>query len=331
MALGTVVALVLGVAVWILVARDYGFHEERVTVPGPRGELHGILAIPAEAGPYGLVVFVHDDGPTNASDGDRYKPLWDAFAKEGFASLSWDKPGVEGAPGDWLDQSMSDRATEVDAAIAWAHTREDIDTTQVGAWGAGQAGWVLPEVARARPDLRFMIAVNPAINWLRRDEYAARAAAVAADDAPDEVADAVSRRAERVSLIRENADYRTYRDSNVDEEPMTAARWAFVKRNAGSDSTASLRRIPVPTLLLLGGRDRDVDVDETERVYRRRVQPDLLTVKDFPEGTHTLTRNDIEYRDGDIRTVGRSILAPKSVYVPDYLDTLRVFAKRQTE
>lgn len=331
MALGTVVALVLGVAVWVLVAKDYAFHEERVTIPGPRGELHGVLALPSNDGPYGLVVFVHDDGPADADDGDHYKPLWDAFAQAGFASLSWDKPGVEDAPGDWLDQSMHDRATEVDSAIAWAHTRDDIDTTQVGAWGIGQAGWVLPEVAQARPDLRFMIAVDPAINWLRRDEFAARATAVADDDSPEEVAAADRRRAERTALIRRDADYRAYLDSHVDSEPMTPARWAFVKRNAGSDSTAALASIPVPTLLLLGGRDRDVDVDETDRVYRKQVQSDLLTVKNFPEGTHRLTRNDIEYRGSDLRTFGRSVLAPKSIYVPDYLDTLRVFAKRQSE
>lgn len=331
-ALGTVVALVLGAVVWILVAKDYAFHEERVTIQGPRSELHGVLATPAdEDGPYGLVVFVHDDGPVDADDGDDYKPLWDAFAKAGFASLSWDKPGVEDAPGNWLDQTMHDRATEVDAAIAWAHTRDDIDPTRVGAWGLGQAGWVLPEVARARPDLRFMIAVDPAINWLRQDEFAARKEAITAGDSESEIKDASDRRARQVALIRRDADYRTYLDSKVDDDPVSAQRWAFLKRNAGADSTASLASIPVPTLLLLGGRDRSVDVAETDRVYRDRVKPDLLTVKEFPEGTHRMTRNDIEYRGGDIRTAGRSILAPRSVYAPGYLDTLRVFAKRQTE
>ncbi|WOC13211.1 hypothetical protein MP11Mi_23110 [Gordonia sp. MP11Mi] len=331
-ALGTVVALVLGVTVWILVANDYAFHEERVTIPGPRGELHGVLATPTnDDGPYGLVVFVHDDGPVDADDGERLKPLWDAFADAGFASLAWDKPGVEGAPGDWLDQSMHDRATEVDSAIAWVHTRDDIDPTRVGAWGVGQAGWVLPEVARARPDLRFMIAVDPAINWLRQDEFAARSEAVADGDSDAEVTSAVDRRTKRAALGRRGADYQEYLASRVDEDPMAANRWAFVTRNADSDSTASLKSVAIPTLLLLGGRDRSVDVAETERVYRDRIEPELLTVKEFPEGTHRLTRNDIEYRGRDIRTVGRSILAPKSVYVPGYLDALRVFAKRQTE
>jgi pimeloyl-ACP methyl ester carboxylesterase len=329
-AIGTIVALVLGVTVWVLVANDFKFHEERVTIQGPRGELHGVLARPAaSSGPSGLVVFVHGDGPANASRDDAYKPLWDAFAKAGFASLSWDKPGVDGAPGDWLDQSMQDRAAEVDAAIAWAHTRDDIDTTRIGAWGVSQAGWVLPEVARARPDLRFMILVGPAINWLRQGEFNLRADLAAAGASPDRVASELGRRARQIQLLKAGADYATYRASGVDPDPMTAERWGFVSRNFRSDSTADIARISIPTLLILGGRDRNVDVAETERVYRATMPPNTLTVKDFPDGTHSMTRNDIEYNPDDLRAIGRTIFAPRSIYVPGYLDALRVFAKRQ--
>ncbi|GAA4683309.1 CocE/NonD family hydrolase [Gordonia humi] len=331
-ALGVVVALVLGCTVWILIAKDYAFHEERVTIPGPRGELHGVLATPADDdGPYGLVVFVHDDGAVDAADGDAYKPLWDAFAKAGFASLSWDKPGVNDSPGDWLDQSMHDRSAEVDAAIAWAHTRDDIDTTQIGAWGLGQAGFVLPVVAQARPDLRFMIAVDPAINWAHREEFAIRARAHTDDKSPAELAAALDRNARRVQLMNSDADYAAYLAAGVDDEPVSAARWGFLKRNRLADATASLRTVPIPTLLVLGGRDRDVDITLAERTYRAEVPRDLLTVKSFPDATHNMSRNDIEYRSGDIRTAGRRLLSPKSVYAPDYLETLRVFAKRQTE
>ncbi|GEE03908.1 hypothetical protein nbrc107696_43540 [Gordonia spumicola] len=331
-AIGTVIALVVGVTVWILVANDFKFHEERVTIPGPRGELHAVLARPADTGgPYGLVVFVHGDGPANANRDDTYKPLWDAFAKAGFASLSWDKPGVDGAPGDWESQSMHDRAAEVDAAIAWAHTRSDIDTTRIGAWGVGQAGWVLPEVAHARPDLRFMILVGPAVNWLRQGEFALRTELRADGATPERIADQMARRTKRIALLRAGADYAAYLKSGVDDEPMSEARWGFESRNFRADSTADLATVSIPTLLVLGGRDRDVDVAETERVYRATMPPGTLTVKDVPDGTHSMTRNDIEYHPDGLQAFGRSIFAPRSIYVPGYLDALRVFAKRQTE
>ncbi|MGW9206683.1 alpha/beta hydrolase family protein [Embleya sp. NPDC055664] len=92
----------------------------------------------------------------------------EAYARAGYATLSWNKPGVAGSPGNWLDQSMEDRARETEAAIAWSRSRPDVDHARVGLWGAGQAGWVLPKVAARTPDVEFVIAVSPAINWLRQ-------------------------------------------------------------------------------------------------------------------------------------------------------------------
>ncbi len=331
-ALGTVVVLALGATVWVFTARDFAFTEERVTIPGPHGgELHGVLAVPkGEDGPYGLVVFVHGDGPVNADSDEKYKPLWDSFAQDGFASLSWDKPGVDDAPGNWLHQSMQDRATEVDTAIAWAHTREDVDPTRMGAWGIGQAGWILPEVARARPDLRFLTMVDPAVNWIDRREHEVRSRLEADDATPTEIDAALRRNTERNELLKAGADYRAYRRARIDAEPVSRDRWSFLRRNLTADSTGSLSRIPIPTLLLVGGEDRNVDVTRSERVYRAKMRGDLLTVKRFPEATHAMMRDDIEYRPEDVRVAGQRALAPKSVYVPGYLEVLRVFAKRNT-
>ena len=324
-----IVSLALGTAVWVLVANDFGLHEERVTIEGPRGELSAVLDTPTTGeGPFGLVVMVHDAGPAEART-DRDKPLWNAFAQAGFAVLSWDKPGVDGAPGDWHEQSMHDRAAEVESAISWAYTRADIDTTRIGVWGAGEAGWVVPQVLAARNDIAFAILVGPAIDWLRQEEFALRAELRARDVPPREQTVELDRHRRRVSLLTASADYRTYLRSGIDATPMSAAEWGFLARNFRSDATASLRRIPVPLLLVLGGDDRDVDVDETEAVYRRAVRPDLLTIERFSDATHLITRKGIEYRD-DFRVSAREIFAPSSVYAPDYLDSVRIFAQRNT-
>lgn len=47
----------------------------------------------------------------------------------------------------------------------------DIDppTSFTVLWGASQAGWVLPKVASSRVDIDAVVAVSPAINWLRQD------------------------------------------------------------------------------------------------------------------------------------------------------------------
>lgn len=329
-ALGVVVALVIGTTVWILVANDFGLHEERVTIEGPRGELNAVLATPADdEGPFGLVVFVHGDGAADASRDDAYKPLWSAYAKAGFATLSWDKPGVNGAPGDWLAQSMHDRAAEVDAAISWAYTRPDLDTTRIGIWGISQAGWVVPQVLASRNDISFATLVGPAINWLRQGEFNLRADLAARKASPAEVDAALKRHAREVALLKSGADYATYRKARTDPNPMSPQRWGFVERNFQSDVTDVLGRISTPLLLVLGGKDRNVDVDETEAVYRQKVRPDLLLVKRFDDATHSITRKDIEYRD-DFRVWARALFAPSSIYAPGYLDALQIFAARNS-
>lgn len=329
-AVGVIVTLALGTTVWVLAVNDVGLHEERVTIEGPRGELSAVLDTPTKHdGPFGVVVVVHDAGPAQART-DRDKSLWNAYAKAGFAILSWDKPGVDGAPGNWLDQSMRDRAAEVEAAISWAYTRPDLDTTRLGLWGAGEAGWVLPQVLATRNDIGFAVLVGPAVNWLRRDLFAVRTDLAVRRATPAEATVELDRRARRVALLESGADYRRYRASGVDPTPMSAAQWRFQVRNFRSDATASLGRISVPLLLVLGGDDRYADVDETESVYRRQVRPTLLTIKRFGDATHRITRKGIEYRD-DFRVSARKFFAPASVYAPGYLDALRVFAQRNTK
>ena len=130
--------LIVGAGIVFLVANDFAIDEQPVQIPVDSNVLHtegnvrnadgnvlqAVLAMPERRKrPVGLVVFVHGDGPANATNDTFYRPLWEAFARAGYASLSWNKPGVDGAPGDWLDQSMDDRAREVEAAIAWARRR----------------------------------------------------------------------------------------------------------------------------------------------------------------------------------------------------------------
>jgi dipeptidyl aminopeptidase/acylaminoacyl peptidase len=140
-ALLLVIAIGLGGFAWIVRANTFGYDEHRVTIPvtdavraggstpdaHTGGRLEGVLTTPKRGGQHGLVVMVHGDGPATATRDDAYKPLSEAFAKAGYATLAWNKAGVGGAPGNWLDQSLADRGAEVIAALDWAALRPDID------------------------------------------------------------------------------------------------------------------------------------------------------------------------------------------------------------
>lgn len=337
-----VAALLIPLGIRIAVANTFDYDEQRVSIPvtdaaavggtapdaHTGGRLDGALTTPKNsAGPHGLVLFVHGDGATDASREGNYNPLREAFSRAGFATLAWNKAGVDGAPGNWLDQSLADRGAEVAAALDWARTRSEIDPSRVGAWGVSQAGWVLPPIAAKRPDLKFLVLVGPAINWLRQGEYNLLADLRGASD--QEKQQALTRRAANIALLERGATYREYLDSEVDADPMTEDRYGFVLRNFRADATADIGRIGVPTLLLLGGADRNVDTAETARTYAARMRPGLLTEHTFAAATHSLTRDDIEYRSTDPRVIARAVIAPRSIYAPGYLERLTIFAEQQ--
>lgn len=324
----TVLVVAAGLAGVVLWQHSYDMDEQRVSIRHGGHTLNGVLATPKDGRTrHGLVVYVHGDGPVDATHDDGYKPLWEANAKAGYASLSWDKPGVAGAPGNWLDQSMDDRADEAAAAIAWARARPDIDGDRIGLWGASQAGWVLPKIAAKTP-VRFVIAVSPAINWLRQGRYnlLAELRADGASAARTEAALAKSDTTRR--LLERHATFEEYvKATRGDTDGMTADRWGFVSRNYTADATRDLRALRgTPVLLVLAGHDVNVDTADTERVYREVLDGGgALAVKRYPHATHSLLKRSIE--QSDVKTALTAIFSPRSLFANGFLDDQRQFLR----
>ena len=97
--------------------------------------LAGTIAVPDEKASGGLV-FVQGSGP-----GDR--DWWDwpeRFAAVGVATLAYDKPGVGESEGDWMLQTLEDRAIEAIAAADALAEGAGIGTDRVGLapWPEGE-------------------------------------------------------------------------------------------------------------------------------------------------------------------------------------------------
>ncbi|MCJ0904495.1 S9 family peptidase [Rhodococcus sp. ARC_M6] len=317
--LAVVVVLIVGLVSWTLYQNNYDIREEKVMITGGSVPLPGVLALPEQGdGPFGLVVFVHGDGPIDATHETFYRPLWESFAKAGYASLSWDKPGVNGAPGNWLDQSMDDRAAETEAAIEWARGRSDIDPSRIGLWGASQAGWVMPKVVNLDPDVAFVIAVGTAINWLEQGEFNTIAELSERNASTDEFEKARVDRAKNLEQLARDASFGDLVASGEATDGLTEDRWNFIRKNYRSDARADLETVEVPVLLMLGVHDVNVDIADTERVYRELLDsPGQLVVKKYSDGTHSLVKKNLE--DSELMSTLVAILAPRSLFVPGYL------------
>lgn len=108
---------------------------------------------------------------------------------------------------------------------------------------------------------------------------------------------------------------------------MSADRWRFIRANMASDATAGLRHFATPVHLILGGRDVNVDADETERVYRQTIPASLLTVTRIDEADHVMIKPLFARHPWLINVVG--LFAPRSVQYDAYRQDVSAFLATQ--
>ncbi len=323
-----VAALVIGTGGAVaLVGNDFRYTENAVTIPLPDGgSLAGVLTEPKHGAPRGLVVMVHGDGPVTATQDGHYNPWFEAAADAGFATVSWGKPGIEGSSGNWLAQTMSDRADEVSTVIDWAVQRRGSEADRIVLWGASQAGWVLPKVMADRTDIDGVVAVGTAINWLDQGRFNLLAELEAANATETEREAAIATSDRDRDLLAADAEFVTYAAETSDAEPMSAERWGFVRRNFAADATADLSRAAprrIPVMLMAGTHDRNVDVDETARLYRDLLG-DAVTVRHF-DAVHSLARPAVD--DSEAWGIVVGVFWPRALLAPGVTDAYAEFLR----
>ncbi|MFC9709012.1 alpha/beta hydrolase family protein [Paenibacillus sp. NPDC056933] len=320
-----IVLLLVGVTgAYILQQNSFDMDERTVEIDTPQGKLTGVLTLPENySGKVGLVLFIHGDGPIDATHDDGYKPLWERLAALGYASLSLDKRGIGGSEGNWLDQSMDDRVEEAEQALAWARQQPAIDANRIGVWGASQAGWVIPKLA-GKERLAFSILVSPAINWLSQGEYNTRSQMAKEGRSLDEIEKQVNDDNRIKNLLKAGSSYEEYISVAGQKDAMSRERWKFVSQNYIADATNDIENFSSPVLLMLGDHDINVDVKETETVYRAHVSPsELLRVKVLPDTEHSMLTTSTA--DSPTRALLISLFAPRNITAKGYMDEIADF------
>lgn len=129
---------------------------EDVTYPGAKGEMRGYLAYPAEGGPFGAVIVVHENRGLNAHTRDVARRV----ALEGFVALAPDfLSDLGGTPADeeaarpmFQQLPAADVAANGVATIAWLKTHKK-SNGKVGAMGFCWGGGTVNNIATVAPDL----------------------------------------------------------------------------------------------------------------------------------------------------------------------------------
>ncbi len=97
-------------------------------------------------------------------------------------------------------------------------------------------------------------------------------------------------------------------------------RWSFIRKNFLSDSTEELSHFHSPVLLVLAGKDINVDVKDTERVYHQKIPAELLSVIHLPEADHSMM--DEKIARSKSLTFLTAVFAPRKLVNDEYLEIL---------
>ena len=171
-ALFMVVTLVIGTMLTMSGIGDFGLPSapaKDMVFQNGDIDLHGTFISGSDTGP--IVLIVHGDGAQDRWSAGNVLPLVNALVDAGLSVFSWDKPGIGSSTGNWLQQTMQDRAAEAAAALAAIRAMPGGQDRTVGFLGFSQAGWVLPRLPSITDDVDFLVLVGPAINWRGQGRY----------------------------------------------------------------------------------------------------------------------------------------------------------------
>lgn len=141
-----------------------GWIEEDVGFPFGDDVLHGRLTVPSVGGPHPAVVLVSgSEDATGARDGVSNRSFVEhghLLAREGFAVLRYDPPGVGRSTGEVGLPSLDRRAEEAAAAVGHLRSLPTIAPDRIGVLGVSQGGWVIAMTAARYPDdVAFVVSV----------------------------------------------------------------------------------------------------------------------------------------------------------------------------
>ncbi|MEW7277761.1 alpha/beta hydrolase [Aquimarina sp. 2201CG1-2-11] len=294
--------------------------------------LKGVLAKPQNKISFPLVIFVHGDGAADRFQQGYYKYFWKELSKKGIGYLSWDKQGVGESQGNWLSQTMDDRAREVLSAINYVKNRKDITTNKIILWGISQGGWVIPKVSQLSDDVSSLIFQSAAVNWLRQGKYYTLLKLLNEGYSEEQILECEIYNDAGIEYLSKNA-YNEYK-ANFEEQPdfvknafslMGEQRWGFVVKNYQSDIVNDLKQVKKPVLAVFGDKDENVDAEESLEVFKNTfLENGNKTYKShlFKDATHSLIDVNLLQTPEAQEQMWSKLLKGENVFAPGLIEEI---------
>ena len=252
---------------------------DEVRVPGPGGiVLGGTLTVPSNGkAPFPAVVTITGSGQQDRDElipfagGIRlFAQVADTLSRRGIAVLRLDDRGVGASGGGATVATSADFSEDSRAAIAWLRARRDIDGARIAIVGHSEGGAIAPMIAATDPGLRAVVTMA----------------------APGEKGIEISMAQNKYIVDRDSSLSQAQRDSilraarnSLDPGKQTIP---WVKFWMAYDPAPVARQVKAPVLILQGATDRQVPVDQAEKLAAliRAGGNRNVTVAIFPSTNH---------------------------------------------
>ena len=259
------------------------------------------LTTPDGTGPHPAVLLLHGSGRLDR-DGNAGRlqqnlgpALAESLARQGIATLRYDRRGVGATPGDWLSTGFVDNRDDAAAALSALATLPGIRPDAIGVVGHSEGALHAMSLG-TRPGVAAVVLLA---GFARTGEDALRWQA----DAVASGLPAPLRPLVRLSSRRLIKLGTTTEDVVRVAGKRVNARWT--REMLHHDSRSDLARIRVPVLAVTGDKDVQVDPADLQRIHA--LVPGPVETLLFPGLTHLLRK---EPDPASVRSYPRQLRSP---------------------
>ncbi len=292
-----------------------GVSNEEVSVTSNGTRLAGTVWVPSAVR---LAVVMHPgSGPSSRDNDDLFPPIREMLLQYGVAVASFDKRGVGGSEGDWLEAGIVEQA--YDAAAGASVLRSRVPDVPLGLFGHSQGGWVVLEAAELCGADWVITNSGPAVTPNHQESFSTAATLRRAGDDEAQVAAGTRLATEIWRQAVSGVSFAEFEHWSADRRaeinrlaelgvfiPADAKLWGLLAAIGDYDPRERLARLTVPLLAVFGSQDEVVPVAGSVDVLRSVVKPHLLHLAVIPGGDHR-------------------VRVPDGTFAPDYFPTISDF------
>ncbi|WP_299839826.1 alpha/beta hydrolase [uncultured Tenacibaculum sp.] len=293
--------------------------------------LQGVLNIPKDQTPKGVVIIVHGSGKTNAVKQEWHLDVRNAILNAGYATYMWDKMGCGKSEGVFnYNQTVQNSADEVIAAITSLKKQKIKGSDRIGLWGISRAGWINPIVINKYKNISFWISVS-GVGPKESFVYLFKENLKIEDVPKDSIHILQNELKESYRITHSGGSFKDYMNATknlrknkflkrfnggrvVTEKGYLAYQKEFMKMPFDyktnlqiyvQDFESKLSKINCPVLALFGEKDTQVDWKKTKALYQKTLgEATHFTTKSFPNCNHNLfecrTGGFYEFQDNNL-------------------------------